>query len=505
MDTAVFCIIVLAGVCCSSAEVNMKELRGSATPIDTTTSRTTTPANSPDSTSDSWSDLHPWAVWATELEKTTKSTAPLIQSTETATTVTPETKAHSTEEFQDDKDMSSSSESHCDEDLSQAEMQELATAVMAFSKDLLKQVHLESNTPNVVVSPLSIALGLLQLSLGAENETERKLLETLHVGSLPCLHEKLHKVTKRLMQTALSVAARIYVRKDFHIKKNFKKRSEKLYGSKPVNLGQNKRHNLDSINKWVSDATKGKIPNFLSNIPADVVLMLLNAIHFKGVWKNKFDPSKTSQDIFYVNENETVLVDMMYASKYPLSYFVLEKLDSQVARLPFKGNTSFVVVMPMQMNWNLSKILDNLNKTELYSRLHKVKPTSLRVPKLNLNFKLELSHVLSILGLGQLFTSPNLKGISDEALFVSSVEHQSTLELNEEGVEAAAATSVVTSRSFSTFSINRPFLFFLNDDITGLPLFLGYVREPIPVSPQQKKEPPFTLDYKLLSESIIPK
>lgn len=69
---------------------------------------------------------------------------------------------------------------------------------------------------------------------------------------------------------------------DFHIKKNFLKRSERLYGTKPVNLKQNMQHNLEAINKWVKDATKGRIPNFLSNIPSNVVLMLLNAIHFKG-------------------------------------------------------------------------------------------------------------------------------------------------------------------------------------------------------------------------------
>lgn len=50
-----------------------------------------------------------------------------------------------------------------------------------------------------------------------------------------------------------------------------------------------------------------------------------------GVWKNKFDPSKTSEDTFYVNDEETIHVDMMQANKYPLSYFTFEKLDSQVS------------------------------------------------------------------------------------------------------------------------------------------------------------------------------
>ncbi|KAM4045314.1 alpha-2-antiplasmin [Anomaloglossus baeobatrachus] len=176
-----------------------------------------------------------------------------------------------------------------------------------------------------------------------------------------------------------------------------------------------------------------------------------------------------------------------------------------VARLPFKGNTSLVIIIPLQTNWNLSRILDNLNRTELYRRFYKEKPTSLKVPKLNLDFKLELSQVLSNLGLGQLFSHPDLRGISDEPLCVSSVEHQSTLLLNEEGVEAAAATASFMTRSFSTFSINRPFLFFLYDDITGLPLFTGYVRNPKPGSEKKRNEPLYSPENKPITKGSIPK
>ncbi|CAI9555497.1 unnamed protein product [Staurois parvus] len=263
--------------------------------------------------------------------------------------------------------------------------------------------------------------------------------------------------------------------------------------------------NLESINKWVSDATKGKIRDFLSSISEKVVLILLNAIHYKGVWKNKFDPGNTSEDTFHVNNEENTLVDMMHANKYPLSYFLFDKLDSQVARLPFKGNMSFVIVMPYSIEWNVSNILDKLNKSELYSRFHKEKPTSLKLPKLNLNFKLELTSALSSLGLGQLFKNPDLRKISDDGLVVSSVEHQSTLDLNEEGVEAAAATAIVTSRSLSTFNVNRPFLFLLIDDNTGLVLFCGYVCDPKPSAPRKKKDPSFNPEFKPFSKGSIPK
>lgn len=99
------------------------------------------------------------------------------------------------------------------------------------------------------------------------------------------------------------------------------------------------------------------------------------------------------------------------------------------------------------------------------------------------------SYLLPWAGLQDLFQNPDLSGISDERLVVSSVQHQSTLELSEAGVEAAAATSLAMSRmSLSTFSVNRPFLFFILEDTTSLPLFVGSVRNPNPGAQREHKE-----------------
>lgn len=93
-------------------------------------------------------------------------------------------------------------------------------------------------------------------------------------------------------------------------------------------------------------------------------------------------------------------------------------------------------------------------------------------------------------GLQELFLAPDLRGISEQALVVTSVQHQSTLELSEAGVEAAAATSSAMSRmSLSSFSVNRPFLFFILEDTTSLPVFVGSVRNPNPgVQPEYKEQ-----------------
>ncbi|XP_075445422.1 alpha-2-antiplasmin [Ascaphus truei] len=508
---ALICLLtVLPALCHTPVEINVEE----SIEVDTesqlgTTPYWTTSTKAPhsaviDSTSDTWADIYPGQT--TDSPATTTVTPSAHEATtggcaydsEVAPTGQSANEEHGPAETSDGED-------ECDADVSPEEMRRFAEAMMAFSIDLFKQVDRESKQPNVVVSPMSIALGLFQLSLGAGQETEKQLLKTLHVESMKCLHNKLKAVRKDLTQTVLKVATRMYIKKDFQVKNTFLEKSEKWYGSKPMKLVRSSEENLESVNTWISNATDGKIPHFLSQIPADLVLMLLNAIHFKGAWRNKFDPSMTVQDTFHINDQFTVPVDMMTAQKYPLSWFTLEHLDTRVARLPFKANMSFVVIMPNHFDLNISKILGNLNQTDLYSRFPREKPTLLRMPKLALDYKLELSPALTNLGLGQLFSNPDLGGISDEALFVSSVQHQSTLELNEEGVEASAATAVLMSRSLSTYSINRPFLFFLLEDTTGLPLFLGCVRDPSHGSPQKRKEQVHFPDLNYFKKGDLPK
>ncbi|XP_069471471.1 alpha-2-antiplasmin isoform X2 [Ambystoma mexicanum] len=416
----------------------------------------------------------------------------------------------SREEFDPEGEPSKSSElegedESCEKDASPEGLRRLAENMMAFSIDLFKQVDLESTNPNVVLSPLSISFELAQLALGAGTETEKKLLQALHVESVRCLHQTLKTVRKELGKRLLRVATRMYIRKGFELKEEFQKRSEAFYGAKPVTLGQSTEDNLNMINSWVNEVTEGQIPKFLSQLPEDLVLLLINAMRFKGIWMNKFDPSQTSEERFYLSEQSMVPVQMMRAPKYPLSFSHLEHVDAQVARLPFKGNMSFIVILPNSFELDTAKILDGFNQTELYSLFKRESPTLLRFPKLLLDFKTELNQALTRLGLGEIFFSPDLRGISEEALSVSSIQHQSTVELNEEGVVASAVTSIQISRSFTSFSINHPFMFMVMDDLTGMPLFLGCVRNPNPSAPVQKTGQNDSPDTKYTMNGYDPK
>ncbi|XP_004635397.1 alpha-2-antiplasmin isoform X1 [Octodon degus] len=369
------------------------------------------------------------------------------------------------------------------------EAHRLAQAMVAFSADLLSEVSQTSSSPNLILSPLSVALALSHLALGAQNQTLRSLKKVLHADLEPCLPHLLSHICQNLGPGTFRMAARMYLQKGFPIKEEFLEQSAQLFGAKPVNLMGKQEDDLANINQWVKEATEGKIENFLSELPENTVLLLLNAIHFQSFWKSKFDPSLTQQESFHLDEQFTVPVDMMQAHMYPLRWFLLEQPEIQVAHFPFKNNMSFVVMVPTHFKWNVSQVLTNLSWDTLNQPSLRERPTKVQLPKLHLKHQLDLVATLSQLGLQELFRDPDLRGISDQRLVVSSVQHQSTLELSEVGVEAAAATSTAMSRmSLSSFSVNRPFLFFIFEDTTGLPLFVGSVRNPNPSAQPQLLE-----------------
>ncbi|XP_007668099.2 alpha-2-antiplasmin isoform X2 [Ornithorhynchus anatinus] len=377
----------------------------------------------------------------------------------------------------------------CAEAPSPKRMRKLAAAMMKFTADLFGDVLLKSDRPNVVLSPLSVALALSHLTLGAGNRTEKKLLEVLHTTSVPCLPDTLNRVRVELGRSVLKLAARMYLEKGFPIKEEFLEKSERFFGAKPYSLTGNNEEDLRVINKWVKEVTSGKIERFLSDLPPRTVLLLLNAVHFQGFWRTKFDPTLTKTDVFHLDEQFTVPVQMMKAQRLPLSWLSFDELEVQVARIPFKSNVSFVVVIPNKFEWNISQVLVNLSQAILHQSFPRERPTDVKVPKLHLDHQLDLSATLSHLGLQELFQGPDLSKISEQNLVVTSIQHQATLELNEEGVEASAATSISMSRmSAASFRVNRPFLFFIFEDTTGLPLFVGSVKNPNPSAQPERKE-----------------
>ncbi|XP_071770761.2 serpin peptidase inhibitor, clade F (alpha-2 antiplasmin, pigment epithelium derived factor), member 2b [Centroberyx gerrardi] len=366
----------------------------------------------------------------------------------------------------------------------------IAAAIQKLGMQLLQNLETTAEQPNVIISPLSISLALSQLALGAANETEELLMHHLHTNTLPCYHQSLHNVLVQLRNNDMQIATRIFLSQGFEPKEDFVHESQQLYDSEPVAL-----ESLQQINDWVEKATNGKMTDFLSSLPPNLLLMLINAVHFKGEWKARFDPRFTSRGVFYIDDKHMVDAEIMEDAKHPLSLFIDNELEAQVASFPFQKSMSLLVVMPMSGKVNVSSLAAKLNISDLYERLPKERAVQVKVPKFKLEYSQELQDVFTKLGLGEMFTHPNLAGIADGPLLVSSVMHKSSMEINEEGAEAAAATTVVISRaSTPVFYLNQPFLLALMDDMTQVPIFMGVINNPNPGAPILQRGDPGSKD-----------
>uniref|UniRef100_H3CN12 Serpin domain-containing protein n=1 Tax=Tetraodon nigroviridis TaxID=99883 RepID=H3CN12_TETNG len=358
---------------------------------------------------------------------------------------------------------------------SSEERRSLGGTIERLGLQLLENLPIVPQQPNIILSPLSVALALAHLTLGAHNETEQLLLKTLHAHNLPCYHHILGHLLPHFKNTSLEVATRMYLRPGFEVKLSFVEESLARYQSRPVPLVS-----VEEVNHWIENATNGHISNFLESIPHNVMLMLMNAVYFKGEWQTQFDPTMTFKGVFYPDNMKSVSVDMMMSSQYPFRLLHDPELKAQVASFSFKGNTSFLIVMPVPGIGNVSSVLPKLNISDLYRRLPQERIMHVNLPKVKLQYRQELQEALTSMGLGSLFSGPDLSGITDHPLRVGSVRHASTVELSEKGVEASAATVVTTMRSISMFSVNSPFLFAIVDDASLVPLFMGIVTNPAP-------------------------
>ncbi|XP_076831969.1 serpin peptidase inhibitor, clade F (alpha-2 antiplasmin, pigment epithelium derived factor), member 2b [Brachyhypopomus gauderio] len=365
----------------------------------------------------------------------------------------------------------------------------IGSGIMKFGLQLLEYLDANKEQPNVIISPLSVSLALSQLALGARNETEEMLLQSLHAETMPCYQKTLKHLLHHVRKNHLHIASRIYLGSGFQPKQEFLQASLEIYDSEPTAMPE-----LDEINEWVEKSTNSCITDFLSSLPANPVMMLINAVHYKGQWLTRFDPRFTTSEPFYIDKTQMVNVDMMLGPKHPLSVFTHNELDAQVARFPFVGNMSMVVVLPLTGHVNMSAIAANLDISDLYSRFPRERNMQVKLPKFKLDFSQELEEALTSMGLRELFSSPNLAGIAEGPLLVSSVQHKSSMEINEEGAEAAAATSVVISRSNPSFTVNHPFFLALVEDSTQTPLFMGVIANPNPTGPTMISHPKVLLD-----------
>lgn len=344
---------------------------------------------------------------------------------------------------------------------------------------------------NIMISPFSVSSALSMTLNGASGETFEAMKDALAYSDKTL--EEINETYLKLMNDMISVDPRVvmeiansvWVEKNLTVKQPFMNSLETWYKAEARSFDVTDPATVKMVNDWIAGKTHDKIKNMLESLDPDIAMLLVNAVYFKGKWRNQFDPDETGLKPFYVTEDAPEQVQMMHQKE---NFRVVNTGNATLLELPYgQGNYSMVVMLP-DVGVTLSEALQLVTPENWYTWMtnleNAVSEVDLSLPRFKYEYKRRLNDDLTNLGMGVAFNPmlADFSNMSDQELFISFVLHQTFIETNEEGTEAAAATIVgmeLTSvPNTRVVNVNRPFLYFIRETTTGTIVFMGQVTDP---------------------------
>ncbi len=386
--------------------------------------------------------------------------------------------------------------------------QALVQSNNAFSLDLLREAS--PRDANLVISPASVSTAVGFAYRGAVGDTASQLKSVMRYPFDP---EQNLRASGALMSTMsfsakgrdLRTANAIWLQEGMPFDERYEQdmNAYAKAGIGRTDFGADPEGGRQSVNRWVEGATNGNIAELLQPgiVTTDTRAVLVNAVWFKADWQFPFSKEATRIEPFTAIDGSISSTSLMHR----WGEFAAFRRDGvSVIQLPYKGGEVALVIFLPDEAGALPKFEESLTSKALsrwFSGLDKTAPrdTVLTLPKLKLRWRSDLAEDLKRMGAAIAFSDaadfsamarlpypggdPKEKGLK-----ISHVIHEATIEVDEVGSEASAATAVVMEVVVSgrrdppppppfVFRADKPFLFALRDLRTGLLLFVGrYVR-----------------------------
>ena len=361
----------------------------------------------------------------------------------------------------------------------------------AFTFDLLRAVRKHTDKTNVFISPLSVSMALNMTLNGAVGATADEMRTALResgysTADINAYSRELREALLRAdPKTTIGIANAIWYRQGATVKVPFIEANRTYYDAEVQALDFSSPSATATINGWCARKTNNKIKEIVKRVDPTTFMYLINAVYFKGAWTTRFEKKNTRSGDFRRADGSTQTVQMMNlmdtfrcASGDVCDYLEMDYGNhafSMVIMLPKDGKTTQDVIATMDGK----KWADAIQSLTL-------KEIRVLLPRFKAECEYPMhEHILPDMGMKLPFNSElaDLSGIADIGafgrLFISSVIHKTFVQVDEEGTEAAAVTSIdiVGSNESSFFIVDRPFLFAIREKSTGAILFIGEIGE----------------------------
>lgn len=362
---------------------------------------------------------------------------------------------------------------------------EITTSANNFTFDLMSEIEKDFPNENYFISPFSISTALSMVLNGSSGTSQEEFIQAIGLDSMTPkeINEAYQSLVAYVYSLDPSITLNIsnsnWYSDEYAIDSEFAQTLEQYYDTEIFESDFGAPTTLDNLNGWVENETNGRIKNILNRIDPRSVMFLINTIYFKANWTTQFDSNDTRDLPFTLADGEAVNVPTMSAEVK--HWWVYDNaLKSQVIEIPYGNeNYAFTIIMPDTPS-DISDLTSKINADDLKISLADsvTFDRELYLPKFQLDFKTDLINTLINMGM----PVTGLDNLFEEELplSISSVIHQSFLEVNEEGSEAAAATVIGIERTSlpTVTQVNQPFVFLIRERNSGTILFSGKLIDP---------------------------
>lgn len=239
-------------------------------------------------------------------------------------------------------------------------------------------------------------------------------------------------------------------------------------------------HNMaEDVNDWVSQKTSGMIPQIADESMNHMLACMLNAVIFDDAWKEPYEEDRIQRELFtnYSNSNSTVQMMNSIESAY------IENDSFTGFVKPYRNSFSFIGLLPKnKYNSVFEKVLKDIDIMELYQQRSK-ETVYVSIPEFQITFGKDISRLCRSMGIHMLFTpKADFSPMVSEQLMLGQIIHKTKIEVNRKGTKAAAVTAGVLYLGSIPFlnhkevCLNRPFVYAIVENRTGIPVFTGVVK-----------------------------